>query len=125
MKGCDYIRERIDEADKPDLLSFEVTEHLAECPNCERFAGERSALRVLVASSARVTAPINFDAVLYARLAEVKAQHSFWWLSSPFYFRLGALTAGLVIMVFVAQYAGLFANQSEGAKGPVPLQGLV
>src|SRR5580765_8222679 len=99
MKGCNHIREQIDEADKPDLLSFEVTKHIAECPDCERFASERSALRILVASSARVNAPINFDAVLNARLAEVKARRAFWWLGSPVYFRLATVTAGLVIMV--------------------------
>jgi hypothetical protein len=121
MKVCNHIREQIDEADKPDLLSFEVTGHIAECPDCERFAGERSALRMLVASSARVSAPINFDAVLNARLAEVKARRSSWWLGSPVYFRLGAATAGLAVMIFAAQYAGLLSDQSEGAKEPVAI----
>jgi hypothetical protein len=124
MKGCNYIRERIDEADKPDLLSFEVTEHIAECPDCERFAGERSTLRMLVASSARVNAPINFDAVLNARLGEVKARRSFWWLGSPIYFRLGAAAAGLVVMVFVAQYAGLFPDRSKGPAKSVAVSNL-
>lgn len=113
MNGCKYIRECIDEADKPDLLSFEVTQHIAACPDCERFASERSALRVLVASGGRVNAPINFDAVLNARLAQVKARRPFWWLGSPVYFRLGAATAGLVVMFFAAQYAGLFSDQSK------------
>lgn len=116
MKGCNYIREQIDEADKPDLLSFEVTGHIAECPPCERFAAERSALRMLVASSARVSAPINFNAVLNARLSEVKTRRSFWWFGSPAYFKLGAATAGLVIMVFAAQYAGLLSGNSNGGK---------
>ena len=120
MMRCNYIRERIDEADKPDLLSFEVTEHIAECPDCERFAAERSALRMLVASSARVSAPINFDAVLNARLAEVKARRPFWWLGSPVYFRLGAATAGLVIMVLVAQFAGLFSKPDQRVSKALP-----
>lgn len=122
MKGCNYIREQIDEADKPDLLSFEVTAHTAECPDCERFAASRRALRTLVASSGRVSAPINFDAMLNARLADVKARHSFWWLGSPVYYRLGAATAGLVIMVFAAQYAGLFSYKSKPPTEPVALQ---
>jgi hypothetical protein len=121
MKGCKYIRERIDAVDKPDLLSFEITEHIAECTGCERFAGERRALRVLVASSARVNAPINFDAVLNARLAEVKGRRSLWWLSSPSYLRLGAATAGLVVMVFAAQYAGLLSDKSQGPREPVAI----
>src|SRR3989442_559734 len=121
MKGCNYIREQIDEADKPDLLSFEVTGHIAECPDCERFADERSALRALVASSARVNAPINFDAVLNARLAEVKARRSFWWLGWPVYFRLGAAAAGLVVMVFAAQFAGLLSDQAKRSPEPVAI----
>ncbi|MEK6287949.1 MAG: hypothetical protein AABO57_19690 [Acidobacteriota bacterium] len=113
MKGCNYIKERIDEADKPNLLSFEVTEHIAQCDDCDRFARERTALRELVASGARVNAPINFDAMLNSRLAEVKARRSFWWLGSPGLLRLGAATAGLVIMIFAAQYTGLFSDQSN------------
>jgi hypothetical protein len=125
MKGCNRIREQIDEADKPDLLSFEVSKHIAECPDCERFAGERSALRMLVASSARVSAPINFDAMLNARLAEVKARRASWWLGSPVYFRLGAATAGLVVMVFAAQYAGLFSDRSKGGRESIAPSDLV
>ena len=122
MKGCNYIRKQIDEADKPDLLSFEVTQHLAGCPDCERFADERSALRMLVASSARVSAPINFDAVLNARLAEVKSRRSFWWLGSPIYSRLGVAAAVLAVMFFAAQYAGLLSNQSKRSPKPVAVQ---
>jgi hypothetical protein len=110
MNGCKYIKERIDEAEKPDLLSFEVTEHLGQCEDCERFAIERAALRKLVAGDTRVSAPINFDAMLNARLAEVKARRSFWLLRPTAYLRLGAATAGLVIMILAAQYAGLFSG---------------
>ena len=109
MNGCKYIKERIDEAEKPDLLSFEVTEHIGQCDDCERFAIERTALRKLVAGGTRVSAPINFDAMLNARLAEVKARRSFWRLGPTAYLRLGAATAGLVVMIFAAQYAGLFS----------------
>ena len=74
MKGCNYIKRIIDEADKADQLPFEVTQHLAGCGNCERFAGERTALRRLMSSADRVSAPMNFDAMLGARLAEVKVR---------------------------------------------------
>ena len=127
MKGCKYIKERIDEAEKPDLLSFEVTEHIGQCADCERFAIERATLRKLVAGGTRVSAPINFDAMLNARLAEVKARRSFWWLGPTAYLRLGAATAGLLVMIFAAQYAGLFsdnpkhANESQlGEAMPIP-----
>ena len=112
MNGCKYIKERIDEAEKPDLLSFEVTEHLGQCDDCERFAIERAALRKLVAGDTRVSAPINFDAMLNARLAEVKARRSFWRLGPTAYLRLGAAMACLVVMIFGAQYAGLFSGNN-------------
>ncbi len=128
MNGCKYIKERIDEAEKPDLLSFEVTDHIGQCDDCERFAIERAALRKLVAGGARVSAPINFDAMLNARLAEVKARRSFWRLGPTAYLRLGAATAGLVVMIFAAQYAGLFSanprvsNESQSqSRGAVPI----
>ena len=128
MNGCKYIKERIDEAEKPDLLSFEVTEHIGQCDDCERFAIERTALRKLVAGGTRVSAPINFDAMLNARLAEVKARRSFWRLGPTAYLRLGAATAGLVVMIFAAQYAGLFSanprvsNESQSqSRGAVPI----
>lgn len=117
MNGCKYIKERIDEADKPDLLPFDVSEHIGRCADCERFAIERTALRELVAVGTRVNAPINFDAVLKARLAEVKARRSFWWLGSPGYLRLGAATASLVVMVLAAQYAGLFSDSAKQQIG--------
>ena len=128
MNGCKYIKERIDEAEKPDLLPFEVTEHFGQCDDCERFAIERATLRKLVAGDARVSAPMNFDAMLNARLAEVKARRWFWWLGSPGLLRLGAATAGLAVMIFAAQYAGLFSanpknlseSQSGDAKIPTP-----
>ena len=117
MKGCNYIKGLIDEADKPDQFPFEVNEHLAGCPDCERFAGERAALRKLVTEGQRVIAPINFDAMLNARLAGVKARRSFSWLSAPGYLRLGAATAALIVMVFAAQYTGLFGSHQEPAPG--------
>jgi hypothetical protein len=124
MNGCKYIKERIDETEKPDLLSFEVTEHIGQCDDCERFAIERATLRKLVAGDTRVSAPINFDAMLNARLAEVKARRPFWRLGPTAYLRLGAATAGLVVMIFGAQYAGLFSgnnvNPPNGSQARTP-----
>ena len=119
MNGCKYIRERIDAAERPDVFSFEVNEHLSQCDDCERFAFERSALRNLLAEGTRVSAPVNFDAMLTARLAEVKGRRSYWWLASPGYLRLGAATAGLVVMFFAAQYSGLFSDNNPSNKPPV------
>lgn len=113
MSGCNYIKKLIDEADKSDLLSFEVNEHIGGCGDCERFANERASLRGLLAAERRVSVPMNFDAMLKSRLVEVKARSAFSWLSAPGYMRLGAATAGLVIMFFAAQYAGLFSDHSN------------
>lgn len=122
MMGCNYIKRLIDEADKSDLLPFEASEHIGGCVDCERFSDDRAKLRGLLASESRVTAPMNFDAVLKARLAEAKGRSAFRWLSSPGYMRLGTATAGLVLMIFAAQYAGLFSdhsNQSAESKAVV------
>lgn len=126
MNGCKHIKKRIDEADKPHLLPLDVSEHVRQCVECGRFAAERSALRELVTAGARVSPPVNFDAMLKARLAEVKARRSFWGFGASGYLRLGAATAGLVVMVFAAQYTGLFSdnatqpNQKPVAAAPIP-----
>jgi len=112
MNHCKYIKELIDEAEKPDLLPLDVEAHIAECSRCGSFAIERSALRNLIGSDARVSAPPNFDAMLKSRLAEVKARRSFWWLGTPAYLRFGAVAASLIVMFAVAQYAGLFSGTS-------------
>lgn len=113
MNGCNYIKQMIDEADKSDLLPFEVNEHIAGCGGCERFANERASLRGLLAADRRVSAPMNFDAMLKSRLVEVKSRRAFSWFGASGYVRLGAATAGLVIMFFAAQYAGLFSDHSN------------
>jgi len=113
MMGCNYIKRLIDEADKSDLLPFEASEHIGSCVDCERFADDRARLRGLLASESRVTAPMNFDAMLKARLAESKGRSAFSWLSSLGYMRLGTATAGLMLMIFAAQYAGLFSDRSN------------
>ena len=119
MNGCKYIRELIDEAEKPDLLPFDVSEHIVQCTECERFANERIALRQLVTAGTRVSAPINFDAVLKARLSEVKSRSPFWWLGSPALLRLGAATTGAVAMLVVAQYTGWLSNNTPPAGEPI------
>ena len=121
MNSCKEVRKLIDQAEKPDLLAFAVTEHIERCSDCERFASGRAGLRKLLASTARVSAPVNFEAVLNARLAEVKSRRLFRWLSAPGYVRLGAATAGLAIMIFAAQYAGLFSKESDRAAQTRPI----
>ena len=113
MNGCKYVRERIDEADNPNLLPFEVAEHIAECQGCGRFAAERSGLRALLSGGTRVNAPVNFDAMLHVRLAEVKSKSTFWWLGSSGYARIATATAAVVVMVSAAQFSGLFSTKTD------------
>src|SRR6185503_2137802 len=110
MNSCKSIRELIDEADNPNLLPFEVSQHVDACRDCERFSTERAGLRNLLASGVRVTAPMNFDAMLAARLAETRNRGWLSWLVPANYFRLGAATAGVAALVLVAQYSGLFSS---------------
>lgn len=110
MNSCKSIRELIDEADNPNLLPFEVSQHLDACRDCERFSAERAGLRNLLGSGVRVAAPMNFDAMLAARLAEARNRGWLSWLAPASYFRLGAAAASVAALVLVAQYAGLFSS---------------
>ena len=143
MNSCKSIRELIDEADNPNLLPFDVSQHVDACRECERFSAERAGLRNLLGSGVRVAAPMNFDAMLAARLAETRNRGWLSWLAPASYFRLGAATAGVAALVLVAQYSGLFSsnvtprqqdtvattksNQPEGRPSakPVPDAGMV
>ena len=116
MVGCNQTRRLIDEADRPESLPFEASSHVARCPDCESFAEERARLRSLLGSGARVSVPMNFDAVLKARLAKTRARPAFGWLSPAAYLRLGAATAGLVAMIFAAQYGGLFSRDNPAGQ---------
>lgn len=119
MKVCNEIQRRIDEADNIESYDLDVARHTEACEACRRFAGERAALRALIGSTARVAAPINFDAVLHARLAEVKGRKGPAWLGVAFYLRAGAATAALAVTVFVAQHMGFFApTATEPASAP-------
>lgn len=116
MKVCNEIKKLIDEADQPDLFSFQVSNHLSSCVDCKSFADERTALRALLASGKRVSVPNNFDAMLTARIAEAKAGRALSWLSAPSFARLGAATVALAVMIFVAQYGNLFSDDNRVAQ---------
>lgn len=120
MMGCKQIKRLIDEADRPDLLSYEATKHMDSCADCQAFASERAGLRELLGSTARVTAPANFDAMLRARLAERAARSRFAWLTQSAYMRFGAATAMLVAAIFVAQTDGWLFNSSDAPSQTQP-----
>lgn len=116
MKVCNEIKRLIDEADQPDEISYQVSNHLSSCAGCRGFANERAALRRLLASGSRVSVPNNFDAMLTARIAGAKAGRTLSWLAAPSLMRLGAAAASVAAIVFVAQYGNLFSNEDRAAQ---------
>src|SRR5690349_9814131 len=121
MKVCNEIQRRIDEADDIESYDLDVARHTEACGACRRFAHERAALREMIGATARVAAPVNFDAVLNARLAEVKGRKGPAWLSAAFYLRAGVATAAMAVTVFVAQQMGFFApTATDPASAPKP-----
>jgi hypothetical protein len=112
MDICIRIRRQIDEADQPDSLDFETIRHTEACGECLRFADDRHALRRLLASESRVSAPANFDAMLRARLRE-RVEQKPSWLSPAAYLRVGAATAALLVAVVAGQQYGLFRGQES------------
>ena len=115
MKVCNEIKWRIDEADHPDQLNLEINKHTSHCAECLAYAEERAQLRSLLAGGARISVPVNFDAMLNARLAEVKARKSFAWFSPAVYLQFGTATAVLAVMFFAAQYSDLFSSKNYQA----------
>jgi hypothetical protein len=61
-----------------------------------------------------VSAPMNFDAMLQARLAEAKTRRTPVWLNTAFYLRAGVATATLAVAVLVAQSSGFFTAPKDG-----------
>jgi len=118
MKVCNEIKRRIDTADNVESFDPDIERHTDVCSQCRRFADERAALRGLLASTARVTAPLNFDAMLQARLAEVKARRPLAWLNAAFYLRAGAATAALAVALIVTQYTGLLTTTPTKQANP-------
>ena len=121
MTNCNETRKLIDEADNPELFSYETARHIESCLPCKDFAQERARLRHLLASSARVTAPHNFDVVLSARLSEVRsrrtvAERLLSWTGPAAVLRFGAATAAVVIGIFAASYSGLFSNPAPAVR---------
>ncbi|HVF90845.1 MAG TPA: hypothetical protein VNH22_12310 [Blastocatellia bacterium] len=123
MIGCNQVKRFIDQADNPALLPFEASSHLDACRSCKQFARERASLREMLASTDRVSAPVNFDAMLRARLAERASTRRAAWLTPAFYARFGAAAAVLVVAIMAAQTGGLFtrtqleASRDQGKNG--------
>ncbi len=117
MIECNQAKILIDEAERPDRFPFEVDQHLEGCASCRAFADQRASLRLLLASSARVSAPTNFEAALQARLEAAKSRRWSSWFTPAAYWQMGAATAALVLAVVAAQSGGWF-NTSQPPTAP-------
>jgi hypothetical protein len=119
MTVCNEIKRRIDEADDREALDHDIMRHTASCSDCRLFSVERASLRELIGSMGRVSAPMNFDAMLQARLAEAKTRRTPAWLNTAFYLRAGVATATLAAAVLVAQTSGFFtAPRNDSISQP-------
>jgi hypothetical protein len=101
--SCKRIRKLIDSTDRADVFPHEAARHLDSCGACADFAEKRMRLRELLASSGRVAAPANFDAVLRVRLTERSAARPLPWLSPAMYLRFGAAAIALVCVFLLGQ----------------------
>ena len=110
MTSCYQIKRQIDEADRPEVISYEAAAHVGSCADCRDFASERASLRQLLASSVRVTVPSDFDIQLNKRIRERTARRDFSIWGSALYLRFGAAAAVLAAAVFAAQYAGFISG---------------
>ena len=118
MNGCYHIKRQIDEADRPDVISYEAAAHVASCANCRSFATERTSLRHLLASPARVTVPSDFDVQLNKRLRERNERQEFSIWGPALYLRFGAAAAVVLLAVFAAQYTGFISGTNPLPAAP-------
>jgi hypothetical protein len=71
---CKAVIKEIEEMEMSASLPVEVSAHLPVCESCRAFAEERAALRLLVGTLDKVSAPADFDWRLKARLAEARSE---------------------------------------------------
>jgi hypothetical protein len=71
---CKAVLREIEELEVGARPSVEVHAHLQVCASCRAFAHERAALRQLVGSLERVSAPPDFDWRLRGRLAAARSE---------------------------------------------------
>lgn len=73
---CKAVLREIEEMEANASISVEASAHLLACATCSAFAEERTALRQLVGSLERVSAPSDFDWRLRARLAKARSERA-------------------------------------------------
>jgi hypothetical protein len=119
-KVCRDVRREIDQSELGQSLSAAAEAHVAACPGCAEFRGERSHLRELVGALRPVIAPADFDMRLRARLArerDVPRQN--------FIFRFVLSTPGIVVAAILVLVVGIavFTSQRKPQGPSVALGG--
>ena len=96
--NCRKVRREIEAADRGELLSSLVVEHIGKCAQCEAFSDEHSKLRQMVFNLGTVEAPDDFGFRLRARLAAENGRSNQWFSGNlNFGFRSAAF-ATLLLM---------------------------
>jgi hypothetical protein len=107
-KVCREVRREIDQSELGQSLSANAEAHLAACPGCAEFRGQRSRLRELVGALTPVTAPVDFDMRLRARLAREREAPR-----QPFIFRFVLSTPGIVAAAVLVLVVGIVVFISQ------------
>jgi len=115
--NCKRIRDLIDSTDRTDVLPHEAARHVDSCQECAGFAEKRMRLRELLASSGRVTAPANFDAMLRVRLTERSESKPLPWMVPALYLRFGGAAIALVCVFLIGQQ---LVRNRIGREAPAP-----
>jgi hypothetical protein len=107
-KVCREVRREIDQSELGQSLSANAETHVAACPGCAEFRGQRSRLRELVGALTPVTAPLDFDMRLRARLAREREAPR-----QPFIFRFVMSTPGIVLAAVLVLVVGTIVFISQ------------
>jgi hypothetical protein len=107
-KVCREVRREIDQSELGQSLSANAEAHVAACPGCAEFRGQRSRLRELVGALTPVTAPVDFDMRLRARLAREREAPR-----QLFIFRFVMSTPGIVMAAVLVLVVGIVVFTSQ------------
>jgi len=121
MNVCSRTQKLIDESHRADIVPIEVAGHVEACAECGKFARERTALRTLLLSAERVSAPANFEARLNQRLAYTAGHPIRAWLNPSMYFKFAAAAAFVIILAIVIP-SSLNHDQVSVNHGPAAVQ---
>lgn len=112
---CREVRREIDQSELRQSLSPNSETHLAACAACQTFSDERQRLRELVGGLQPVTAPVDFEMRLRARIARERNVPK-----QPFIFRFVMSTPAIVVaaVLVIAVGAVVFIGQRNHSQTP-------